>query len=96
MKGALRKYHRLIAVTVCLPLMMTAVTGIAMAIADYWFHQDELVGFLINFHTFQIFGLSAIVPILNGLGLIGLMITGLSMTGLFSKRHKPKQVRERP
>ena len=91
MKAAIRKYHRQIAIAVCLPLIVTAVTGIGMAITDEWFHQDELVGFLIKIHTFQIFRLSAILPILNGLGLLGLIVTGLNMTGLFSKRHQPKQ-----
>ncbi len=96
MRVAFRKYHRLIAITVCLPLIITAVTGIAMTIADEWFHQNELTGFLLKVHTFQIFRLSAILPVFNGLGLIGLILTGLSMTGLFSQRRQPKQRGELP
>jgi hypothetical protein len=34
----------------------------------------------------EIIHLEKIYPILNGLGLIGLLITGLSMTGLFRER----------
>ncbi|MEH2178458.1 peptidase [Nostoc sp.] len=92
MKNTFRKYHRLIATLFCLPLLFTAVTGISIAIADTWLHQQELAAFLITVHTFQIFKLDAIVPVLNGLSLIGLVATGLSMTGLFAKRHQPKRI----
>jgi hypothetical protein len=71
------------------------VTGISVAIANTWLHQEELAAFLMTVHTFQIFKLDAIVPVLNGLGLIGLVATGLSMTGLFAKRHQPKRMGER-
>jgi hypothetical protein len=95
MKNTFRKYHRLIATLFCLPLLFTALTGISIAIADTWLHQEELVGFLITVHTLQIFKLDAIVPVLNGLGLIGLVATGVSMTGLFAKRRQPKRMEER-
>lgn len=91
MKGAFRKFHRLLAITVCVPLIITVATGIGMTIADEWFHQNELTGILLRIHTYQIFGLSAILPVFNGLGLIGLIVTGLSMTGLFSRRRKLKR-----
>jgi hypothetical protein len=91
MKVALRKYHRFIAITICLPLIITAITGIAMTFTDQWFHQNELTGFLLQVHTFQIIRLSAILPILNGLGLISLILTGLSMTNLFFQRRQSKQ-----
>ena len=95
MKNTFRKYHRLIATLFCLPLLFTALTGVSVAIADTWLHQEELAAFLITVHTFQIFKLDAIVPVLNGLGLIGLVATGLSMTGLFAKRHQRKRMGER-
>ena len=88
LKNTLRKYHRQIATFFCLPLLFTALTGISVAIADEWLHQEQLVAFLINIHTFHIFGLSAILPVLNGLSLVGLVATGLSMTGLFAKRRQ--------
>lgn len=90
MKNTFRKYHRLIATFFCLPLLFTALTGTSVAIADTWLHQEELTAFLITIHTLQIFKLGAIVPVLNGLGLISLVATGLSMTRLFTKRHQPK------
>lgn len=94
MKNTFRKYHRRIATFFCLPLLFTAVTGISVAIAEEWLHQEELVAFLINVHTFHFFGLSAILPVLNGLGLLGLAATGLSMTRLFTKRHQPRRIGE--
>lgn len=87
----MRKYHRLIALIFCSPLFFTALTGISIAIAEQWLHQDAWVPFLIAVHTFQIFKLDAILPIVNGVALIGLVVTGLSMTRLFTKRHQPKQ-----
>ncbi|MBE9124784.1 MULTISPECIES: peptidase [unclassified Coleofasciculus] len=91
MVRAFRKYHRLIAIAVCLPLLLTVITGMGYTIFDEWFHQDEIAEFLIGVHTFKILGLETIFPILNGLGLIGLLVTGLSMTGLFKKRSQSKK-----
>ncbi len=90
MKNTLRKYHRLVATLFCLPLFFTALTGIGAAIADTWWHQPNLSAFLITIHTFQIFNLDAILPVVNGLGLLGLVATGFSMTGPFTKRRPPK------
>lgn len=92
MKQTFRKYHRLIATLFCLPLLYTALTGMSLAIADEWLHQEELVAFLISVHTFQIFKLDAILPVVNGLGLVGLAATGLSMIGQYAKRRQPKHV----
>ncbi len=94
MKNTLRKYHRLIAPIFCFPLFFTALTGTSIAIADQWLHQEALVAFLLPIHTFQIFKLDAILPVMNGLGLIGLVATGVSMTGLFTKRRQPKRTGE--
>jgi uncharacterized membrane protein affecting hemolysin expression len=90
MKNTFRKYHRLIATLLCLPLLFTALTGISVTVADTWLHQEELAAFLTTIHTFQIFKLDTILPVLNGLGLIGLVTTGLSMTGLLAKRRQPR------
>jgi hypothetical protein len=37
-------------------------------------------------HTGEFLHLEAIYPILNGLGLLALLVTGLSMTGLFNPK----------
>ncbi|QXE22197.1 PepSY-associated TM helix protein [Richelia sinica FACHB-800] len=44
---------------------------------------------LLSIHTGEIFHLEGIYPILNGIGLIGLLVTGLSMSGLFAKKNRP-------
>jgi hypothetical protein len=53
MKGVVRKYHRTIAIAICFPLFVTAVTGIGMTIAQdqEWFDRQELAGFLLQIHT---------------------------------------------
>ncbi|BAY89386.1 hypothetical protein NIES37_35150 [Tolypothrix tenuis PCC 7101] len=86
MNRMFRKYHRQIAIALCIPLFLTVLTGMGYTIVDEWFHQGELGEFLLSIHTFEILRLGKIYPILNGLGLVGLLITGLSMTGLFRKR----------
>lgn len=86
MNKAFRKYHRQIAIILCLPLFLTVLTGMCFTIVHEWFHQRELGEFLLHVHTLEIIHLEKIYPLLNGLGLIGLLITGLSMIGLFRKR----------
>lgn len=95
MMRVFRKYHRMIAITASLPLLLTVITGVGYTIFDEWFHQDEIGGFLIRLHTLKIFGLDEIYPVLNGVALIGLLVTGLSMTSLFKKRPQPKSVSDR-
>jgi hypothetical protein len=92
MKNTFRKYHRLIAALFCVPLLFTALTGISIAIAEKWLHQEAFATFLVTIHTFQIFKLDAILPVVNGLALVGLVATGLSMTGRFAKRRRPRQI----
>lgn len=81
-----RKYHRQIAIALCLPLFLTVISGMCFTIAHEWLHQDELGEFLLGLHTLEILHLEKIYPLLNGLGLVGLLITGVSMTGLFRQR----------
>jgi hypothetical protein len=91
MNRLFRKYHRWIAILLCLPLVTTVLTGMGYTIADEWLHQDELGEFLMSIHTFEVLNLGDIFPILNGIGLLGLLITGLTMTSLFRKPSRPRQ-----
>ncbi len=84
-----RRYHRQIAIALSLPLFLTVFTGIGVTIVQKWFHQHELGEFLLSIHTLEIIHLETIYPLLTGLGLLGLLITGLSMTGLFRQRRDP-------
>ncbi|MDJ0598474.1 MAG: peptidase [Crocosphaera sp.] len=81
-----RKYHRFLAIAVSLTLILTVLTGMGYTIFDEWFHQERFAHFLMKIHTMKILGLDEIYPVLNGLGLVGLLVTGLTMTGLFKKR----------
>ncbi len=90
---AFRKYHRILALILCLPLLLTVITGTLYTIVEDWFGQEEAGEFLLGLHTLEILHLEKFYPVLNGLGLVGLLVTGMTMTNLFSKRShtKPEQ-----
>jgi uncharacterized membrane protein len=95
MNRTFRKYHRLIAIAVCLPLILTVLTGLGYTMLDEWFEQEELAAFMLSIHNMEILHLEGIYPLLNGLGLIALLVTGLSMTGLFGKRQARQKLSDR-
>lgn len=87
MKRAFRKYHRILGIIVALPIALTVLTGMAITMLREWPLGIEISSrFLLKIHTGEIFHLQAIYPILNGLGMLGLLVTGLSMSGLFGRR----------
>ncbi|HEY9642285.1 MAG TPA: peptidase [Coleofasciculaceae cyanobacterium] len=92
MKRAFRKYHRTLAVILCLPIALTAITGMLATVVREWsFLNTGLSSNLImRIHTGEIFHLESIYPMLNGLGLIGMLVTGMSMSGLFGKSRPMK------
>ena len=81
-----RRYHRQLAIIMCLPLTLTVITGVAYPIADQWLSLHQVAGVLLQIHSGSLFGMETTYPLLNGLGLIGLLVTGLSMTNPFRKR----------
>ncbi len=85
MNHLFRKYHRSLAIIFALPLLTTVLSGITFPIAKA-LGQRQLAGLLIHIHTLEIFGLEAIFPIINGIGLLGLLVTGLYMTSLSRQR----------
>jgi hypothetical protein len=85
-----RKYHRTLAIIMTLPLGLTILTGFGYTFFDEWLHMDSLGHFLMELHTGEILGLDEIYPILNGLGALGLLVTGVSMTRLI-KAKRPSQ-----
>ena len=90
MKKAFRKYHRIIGIIVCVPLLLTVLTGMLATVVNEWPINIGLSSrLMLEIHTGEIFHLQAIYPILNGFGLIGLLVTGMSMSGLFNQRRKP-------
>lgn len=90
MNRLFRKYHRWMAIMFSLPLMTTVVTGMGCTIASEWFHERQMSRFLLKVHTLEIFGFEEVFPIINGLGLVGLLVTGVYMSGIFRSRpHLP-------
>jgi hypothetical protein len=81
-----RKYHRTLAIILSLPILLTIITGVGYTIFDEWFEQEEIAQLMLQIHTMKIIHLEEIYPLLNGLGLIGLLVTGLTMTNLFKKQ----------
>jgi len=87
MKRAFRKYHRAIALITAIPIFLTVLTGMAATFIREWGLNFGLsASWLIKLHTGEVFHLEAIYPILNGVGLIGLLVTGLSMSGMFGRK----------
>jgi hypothetical protein len=87
MKRTFRKYHRTLSLVVVLPLILTLLTGMAATLSEEWSVPMGLSrSLLMRIHTGEIFHLGSIYPLLNGLGLAVMVVTGLSMTSLFSKR----------
>jgi uncharacterized membrane protein len=90
MNRAFRKYHRTIALIISLPLIATVLTGMLVTVVSEWSFINTGIPsrVLLQIHTGEIFHLQAIYPILNGIGLIGLLVTGLSMSGIFRSKNK--------
>ncbi len=78
----LRKLHRQSAPILFLPLLLTAITGVAYRIGRTWFGMPgEVAEFFMTLHEGRFLG-EALVPfyvLLVGLGLLGLLVTGLVM-----------------
>ena len=90
MKKVFRKYHRILAIIIALPLTLTVLTGMLTTVVKEWPINTEISArLLLKVHTGEIFNLQAIYPILNALGIICLLVTGLSMSGLFGRRKQP-------
>lgn len=90
-----RKLHRKIAPIVFLPLFVTAFTGILYRVARSWFGVSEEIGDMIMFihqGTFLGKDLRIFYVILNGLGLIAMVVSGIVMSGIFFHRRKTKTI----
>jgi hypothetical protein len=95
MKRNFRKYHRFIAPILFFPLTLTVLTGMATTMVGEWsLNFGVSRQLLLALHTGEVFHLETIYPMLNGLGLIGLLVTGISMTGLFSRKKVKPSTKE--
>jgi hypothetical protein len=84
MLKSLRKYHRQLGLVFCLPLFVTALTGTLANLVDAWGLDIVSRSDLLHLHTGEWleigkFRLVKFYPILNGLGLVAIIATGISM-----------------
>ncbi len=87
----IRKLHRKIAPFIFLPLLLTALTGVSYRIGRSWFGLSEEFGdamMLIHQGTWLGPQLRPFYVLLNALGAIGMIVTGVIMSGLFLSRSK--------
>ncbi|MEL6462672.1 MAG: PepSY domain-containing protein [Cyanobacteria bacterium J06621_15] len=81
-KQLLRKLHLTIAPIVILPLLITVSTGVIYRISKDWFGLSRnQVHFLMVLHEGEYFGktLESVYVLLNGLGLLWMLVTGGAM-----------------
>jgi uncharacterized iron-regulated membrane protein len=77
-----RNLHRKIAPVLFLPLCLSALTGLAYRIGNSWFGlPNDFGALMLTIHTGRFLGqsLSPFYVLLVGLGLIGIVVTGLNM-----------------
>ncbi|MBE9143154.1 PepSY-associated TM helix domain-containing protein [Planktothrix mougeotii] len=86
-----RKFHRKIAPIVFIPLFLTAFTGMVYRLGRTWMGlSEEKADILLMIHQGEFLG-KPLVPIyvlLVGLGLIAMIITGLTMVRLAQQKRK--------
>lgn len=76
----IRQWHRWLAPIMLLPILLTTITGILYQIAELGGFNSE-IGWVIRWHKgdFGYIDFQKSFPFLNGIGLLFLTITGISM-----------------
>lgn len=80
----LRQFHRQLAPIIMLPFLITAITGVAYRLGKSWFGLSrDQVHFLMVIHEGEYLGkqLEPIYVLLNGLGLLFMLATGIVIWG---------------
>ena len=93
-KSALRKFHKIAAPIVFLPLFVTVITGVGYRLGRAWFGlTKDQIHFLMVIHEGGYLGenIKPFYVLLNGIGLLWMLITGLMMSGIFTRK-PPKQL----
>ncbi|BAQ64348.1 PepSY domain-containing protein [Geminocystis sp. NIES-3709] len=84
-----RLLHSFLAPILFLPLLISATTGIAYRLGETGLGlSEEQIEILMDIHQGNYLGsfLRVIYVLLVGFGLLGILVTGIQMTGLFRKR----------
>jgi uncharacterized iron-regulated membrane protein len=78
--ATIRQWHRWLAPVMILPILLTVITGIVFQIGELGGFEDK-VGWLIRWHKgdFGFVDFQRSFPFLNGIGLLFLTVTGISM-----------------
>lgn len=85
-----RKYHRWLAAIVLLPLTLTVITGMLYTVVREWGIPIGIpASLLLKIHSGEIFHLESIYPVLDGLGVIGLLVTGVTMLRRSRRKSHP-------
>jgi hypothetical protein len=87
----LRKLHRLIAPIIFLPLFLTAATGVIYRVGRTWFGASSEFGEIMMYihqGTFLGSQLRVFYVLLNGLGVIAMLFTGIYLTTLFRRKRR--------
>jgi uncharacterized iron-regulated membrane protein len=94
-KADSRGFHRTIAPIAFLPLVVSALTGVAYRLGKAWFKlPSDQAAVLLKIHEGAYLG-AALRPfyvLLIGVSLVGLLLTGIQMSGIFRKKNKPLKV----
>ncbi len=88
-----RQWHRWVGAIACLPLLMSAITGISFRLGKTWFGLSDAQGsFLMALHEGRYLGnvLRPFYVLMVGFGLGVLLITGIQMTGILRQKKAPK------
>ena len=89
----IRKWHSTLAPIVMLPLMMTVSTGVIYRLSKDWFGLSrDQVHFLMSIHEGEYLGhtLEPFYVLLNGLGVVWMLVTGGVMVFQNLKRNFQK------
>jgi hypothetical protein len=92
-KAAFRKLHRTIAPIIFVPLLLSALTGIGYRIGRSWLAIPRRAGHLLMaVHQGEYLGhaLTPVYVLFVGLGLLGAIATGLTLTGWFRGNRSAK------
>jgi hypothetical protein len=81
-----RKFHRFLVPLAFIPLIVSSLTGVGYRLGKAWFSlPNDQVAFLLKIHQGSYLGpvFKAFYILFVGVGLIGLLITGIQMINIF-------------